>query len=324
MSMTPAETLLAKLHESKGIRKAPVATSPDDALSQFSAHIKWLVSRHIKKTYKDEYLVSWCFRKTRFFNRASELNAYCRVNLIVFDKCFDALLKGARGANSQITQSDFVRYNDIFSDYIFDIHLIAEHLEKQIDPNYIMFRGVKSRHVYTWQLFLLSRQLAVQSAFRDNHIHIEHKVGQITSIFALRQALEAKFERLIAVAIYNKNGDTPRLKHGFHHDFIKTHRQYFNFKAVDFDNLETIYQWCNEIVHRVYVPLVWQISYAHLLCKGLFESINTGHNQKWSINNSVEINNLSAMQTDFMSHFNLTYMHGIWALEAGEPEADTI
>jgi hypothetical protein len=170
----------------------------------------------------------------------------------------------------------------------------------------------------------LSRQLAVQSAFRDNPIGIDHRVGQLTSIFVLRQALEAKFERLVGVGIYNKYGDTPRLRHGFHHDFIKTHRQYFNFKAVDFDNLETIYQWCNEVVHRVYVPVVWQISYAHLLYKGLFESISTAPNEKWSINNAVEINNPSAMQTDFMGHFNLAYMHGIWALEAGEPEADTI
>jgi hypothetical protein len=94
------------------------------------------------------------------------------------------------------------------------------------------------------------------------------------------------------------------------------------FRSVDFGSLKKIYDWCNELVHRLYQPFAWQIAFSHSICGGLFNPVPTAPGVGWSIHNSVKINNPSEMQSAFMKHFCDTYKHGIWAVEAGEPEAD--
>lgn len=318
----PALTLFDKIHGSKGSEKASGRVSADKALSDFADHLKWLASRHVKKTYCEQYLVDGCFGKARALEKLSEVNAYCRTHLTVAGRSFDELLKELRRTSHKISHTILKRYADIVTDYIFDLRGIAEHLERQKDPTYSFLRGEKNYGVHTWEVFRLSRQLAIQSAFRGLPFHVDHKASQIASVFVLRQALEAKFERLIAVHIHNSSGQTPRLRHDFHYDFIANNPSYFTFRSVDFGRLKKIYDWCNEVVHRVYQPLAWQIAFAHSICGGLFNPVRTPPGAGWSIHNSVKINSLSEMQSAFVKHFFDSYEHGIWAVEVGEPEAD--
>ncbi len=318
---TPAQNLLGKCLTGEIFKKSSPSVSAEKAISEFSDHLKWLKSRHIKKSYSDEYLINSCFGKTRTLNNKDEANAYCRTHLVVAIKSFDELLKELRGNNQSVSHSNLRRYSEVVRDYVYDLKPIAEHLEKRKDPNYVFFSGAKSYHIYTFELFRLSRQLAIQSAFRKLPFHIDHKASQIASVFVLRQALEAKLERLIAVNLYNSTGSGPKLKHGFHYEFIASNPSYFTFNAVNFNFLEKIYEWCNEVVHRAYQPLAWQIAFAHSICGGLFYPINTPPNAAWSIHNAVEITNILEMQSAFINHFNKSYAHGIWAAEAREPEA---
>jgi hypothetical protein len=137
------------------------------------------------------------------------------------------LLKDLRRPSQKISYTLLKRYTEIITDYLSDLKAIAEHLERQKHPDYTFFRGGKNYGVHTWEVFRLSRQLAIQSAFRGLPFHVDHKTSQIASVFVLRQALEQKFEPLIAVRIYNSSGQTPRLRHDVHYDFIANNPYYF-------------------------------------------------------------------------------------------------
>ncbi len=314
--MTPAETLLKKIDGHDKIR-----ISAEGAITDFANHLSWLMQRHVKKSYKKEYLVSWVFSTKQSFEKKSEADGYCRANLVVAKLCFDSLVNNIQGNHTKPQYKDLMRYHELVRDFIHDLKPIAEYLERQKNPTYTFFHGHKSYSVHTWEVFRISQQLAVQSAFRNQYLHFDHKTARIVSVFVLRQALEAKFFRLVAVEIYNKTGDTPRLKHLFHYDFIEKNNSYFDFKAVTFLILKKIYQWCNDIVHRVYLPLAWEVDYAQQICQGLFFPLKTPASTHWSINNAVEINKCDQMQSAFIDHFCSEYDHGIWACEPIKPEA---
>jgi len=138
----------------------------------------------------------------------------------------------------------------------------------------------------------------------------------------LRQALEAKFERIVQVIPYNTSGDTPKLKHDFHYSFIKTNVARFQFTSVNFSLLEHIYQWCNVIVHSAVQPFAWQVPYAQETCSGLFASgPSRVRGGGWSIHGGVRILDKDSMQEAFAKHFCNSYDHGVWCIEYGEPEA---
>ena len=296
----PAHQILEKIDPVFGGHRRKVRASAEKCISDLLSHLNWLKCRHIKKEYSDEYLISTCFKKPKALKNNAEINAYCRAHLTVSIKELENLVKIMRGDASRVSCSNLRRYKEIVQDYL---------------------GGRKSYGVHSWEVFRISRQLAIQSAYRKQSFHIDHKTGQIASIFMLRQALEAKFERLVAVNIYNSSQQTPKLRHGFHYEFINNNPTYFEFKSVKFSFLKKIYDWCNVIVHRAFQPYAWQIAYAHSICSGLFVAGDLNENGGWSINGGVRIQSLSEMQTAFINHFCSSYDHGIWCMEAGKPEA---
>lgn len=321
----PVQSLLDKLSSTEGnLGKRPTSISSDQVLSDFNDYLKWLVQRHVKKAYSEQYLVSGCFSRTKTFKNSAESNAFCRAHLAVAAQEFEKLLQEMRGKNKNVSPSTFKQYSNIIRDYIFDLRTIVEHLEIQKDKNYSFFKGAKNYHVMTFEVFNLSRQLYAQSIFTKDKRQFERKTSQIASIFVLRQALEAKFERLVGVYISDEFKQTPKLRHGFHYEYIIHNMNYFDFNNVDLINLKKVYDWCHEIVHCVYQPLAWQITYAHSICSDLFFTRPTLPNQNWSINNSVRINNVNDMQQKFAKHFCTSYDHGIWSIDYEKPEAECI
>lgn len=317
----PVTNLLNKLEpEYRRLGKA-IRMPARQALSDFDDHLQWLVARHIKKIYQEKYLVDGCFAKSRIFKADSEVNAYCRVHLYVAAKQFKALLKDMKDVDGGISNKTIRKYSTIIREYIFDLKGIAEHLEGQKDKSYEFFSGSKSYGVRSEQVFRLSCQLAVQSTFKNIKSPIEHRSAQIASIFVLRQALESKFDKLIGVFLHDSMGQTPRIKHDFKYNFIKDNKTFFDFKAANFEFLKTVYDWCNEIVHGVYQPYAWQISYAHEICGGLFWSIKTPPGKAWSIHNAVEVIGVDDMQEAYVNYFLKEYHHGIWAILTRDPEA---
>jgi len=317
--MNSAQILLDKIgpHPSKASKRI----SANKAVEDFANHLDWLCSRHVKKSYNQSYLVGWVFGTKRTFNKKSEADGYCRANLLVANRCFKDLLVQMRGGRVKITSKSLQNYSEIVRSYVFDLKPVAEHLERQKDKDYVLFVGWQNYGVHTWEVFRVSRQLAIQSAFRGQLFHMDFKTSQIASVFVLRQALEAKFFRLVGVEIYNKDGDSPKLRHMFHYDFIVSHPHYFTFRHVAFTDLKKIYEWCNDVVHHVYHAVAWELDFAHEICKGLFNPVSVPPGSGWSINNAVEIKKVDDMQHEFMRHFVVSYHHGIWAIEAASPEA---
>jgi hypothetical protein len=315
----PAEVLLEKLRTSQR-SKASGRISAGKALSNFGDHLQWLMSRHIKKPLSDEYLAGICFGKIHALEGDAAVNAYCRVHLAIAADCFSELAAGLVKRSARKSKG-LKRNAEIIRNYLFDLKGIAEHLEQRKNPGYQFLSGAKNDNVRpTWQIFQLSRQLIIGAGLPESDFH--HSASKIAAVFVLRQALEAKFGQLVAVDVYNSFGQIPRLKHDFHYEFIADNPAYFSFKAVDFALLKKIYDWCNEVINRLYQPYAWQIAYAHKICSGLFDSPSSPSGGRRSTRDAVEIDNATGMQLAFMDRFISTYPQGIWALEAGTPEAN--
>lgn len=311
--------LLDKINAIDNLSKQKNSHSADTCVKNFLSHLQWLEDRHCKKTWPDEYLVSNCYNRFRWFATDAEASAYCRVNLYIATRQFEKLSKEMINAKGVITHQKLKQYKAIIRDYIFDLKPIAEHLERRKKKEYNFFTGQKNYGLMSWQIFLASRQLAAMSL--DKSIQLDHKASHIAATFMLRQALEAKFERVIHVTLHDKSGQNPKIRHDFNYNFIKDNQNFFAFTAVDFLLLRKIYTWCNTIVHKAIQPLVWQLTYALDISKGLFSDGPLNDNGGWSINGGVRITDTDQMQKSYIEHFCKTYEHGLWCTEQQTPEA---
>jgi len=316
----PVRQLLEKLDQSD--QPGKVKASSDKCITDFMQHIQWLKSRHVRKNYSNEYLVSTCFGKSRIFQKDCEAMAFCRAHLAIAVERFELLIKEMKGDQSSLSFQTLIRNKETIRDYLFDLKNIAEFLEKKKNPSYSFFEGWKAYGIDSLWIFHLSKQLANQRLLQQEKLFwFDHKGSQIASVFVLRQALEAKFSRIIGVNIFGERGQTPKLRHTFHYDFIDSNPHFFEFVSVEFKLLKRVYEWCNEIVHKVFQPYAWQIDYAHSICTGLFSSGDLSSKGGWSIHGGVRILDLQAMQSAFETHFCDSYDHGIWCLEYYKPEA---
>ncbi|WP_428384406.1 hypothetical protein [Nevskia ramosa] len=293
--------------------------SADKCIINFIAHLHWLKSRHCKTTYSDKYLVSVAFQKPKRFGSDAEVAAYCRVHLCVAILQLEKVVTQMRQGKSTVSAHSLRRYKLLLRDYLHDLKPIAEYLERRKNKNYAFFEGAKFYGVMAWQIFRASSQLSIMSL--NESIKLDHKVTHIAAIFMLRQALEAKFQRIVHVQIYDAEHQNPKLRHDFHYTFIKKNLSFYEFTSVSFELLEYIYTWCSVIVHKAYQPLVWQLSYALQVSSGLFSDGPLDHSGGWSINGGVRIKDTDHMQSSFAQHFCSSYDHGIWCLEPSTPEA---
>jgi hypothetical protein len=74
--------------------------------------------------------------------------------------------------------------------------------------------------------------------------------------------MELRFERLFAVYPTDRKGKPPKLKHGFHQEFIAANPQFFQANGFRVKELRDPYDWCSDIVRQAYQPYAWQISMA--------------------------------------------------------------
>lgn len=320
----PSELFLECTNADPTVVASLTDTDAGAATTAFVDHLKWLEARHVKRaTHSNEYLISNVFRKAAPFFADPEATAYCRCHLRVAIQQLEVLLHSIAPPPQQISLALLQQHKEVLRDYVFDLIEIATFLEQKRDPNYVFLSGGKNPTVHSWELYVLGRQLAIQSSFRDKGVHYQHKTAQIAAIFVLRQALELRFERLIAVYPRGPKGETPRLRHGFHFDFIVAQPHHFTFRGFQFEHLRQVYDWCSEIVHVAYQPYVWQSAWAFELCAPLLGSHQVPFGERWSIHNGVGVADLAEMQSAFCAYFLANYDHGIWSLIATKPEAET-
>ncbi|ESZ26595.1 hypothetical protein X733_29450 [Mesorhizobium sp. L2C067A000] len=292
-------------------------------MSDFLADITALDSRHNRgKRLTQDQLAEQVFRRSPTFRDEKAVIPFLRYQLRVALEELEILEREMREqGNGSITFVVLSRCGPIIRDYIFDLREILVVLQKNV-PGWKFFDGLKNSTVTSWQVYILARGLAFQSVqISDGKPLFEHKTAQIGSIFVLRQAMELRFERLIAVYPIDPKDKSPKLRHGFHQEFIAENPQFFRADGFQVKKLRHLYDWCSEIVHQAYQPYAWQISMAMRRAGDLLQSRRTPMNQAWSIYNAVEITDTEAMQAAYESHFLANYGHGTWRFVRERPEA---
>lgn len=316
----PAIALYDILNHKNG---APSTTDAmaDNAMSDFLAEVIRLDKRHNKKPISQDHLVAQLFGHSGVFKNEMSYIPYFRIHLRAAAEQLGKLDGEMRSRNNgAITLTELVRFSDTLIDYVFDLNEVVRFLQRNVD-GYVFINGFKTSQVTSWEVFLLAKGLAYQSSQTGPARQFCHKTAQIASIFVLRQAMELRFERLIAVYPINDKGLPPRLRHGFHQDFIVAHPQFFVADGFEIEKLRHLYDWCSGIVHLAYQPYAWQIAIALQRGGELLHTRSAPTNKAWSIYNAVEIPDVSAMQTAYEDHFLATYGHGSWRMTRMKPEA---
>lgn len=289
----------------------------DKAVSDYLVELQRLNALHNKKRPPAAYLIEQVFGRGRAFTDTKAYIPFARCHLWVALEQFTNLVSQMRDpANGAITVGQIVRYKDTLRDYLFDLLDFVPFLQRKV-AGYVYFSGAKSFGVHTWQLYLLSQSLASHAAHRTA---LDNKAAQIASIVTLRQALELRFQRLVSVYPTDKKGKPPKLRHGFHYDFIVENGRFFHAPGVDFTGLKHLYDWCSEVVHQAYQPYAWQVAWAVERGGQLLgaQAATGGH---WNLANAVTISDVEAMQAAFEAHFLQTYSHGEWRMIRMRPEA---
>lgn len=316
----PAHQLLDVLRPAQGAQPATDAQAAK-AVSDFMALLISLENKHAKKDWSNEYLISNVFGRSRPLKNDAERGAHCRTHLKIAVRQISRLISNLNDpVTGSISAAKVESHKDILTDYVFDLAEIIPWLERK-NPAFIYLEGGKNADVHSWQVYLLSRQLAYQSVRSNQPKYFDHKPAQIAAIFVLRQSLELRFERLVGVYPEDRKGKPPRLWHGFHQEFINAYPQFFLCRGFDIKELRPVYDWCSEIVHLAYQPFAWQLDWSLELCGRLLGTRKTSAGQAWNIANAVEIIDVADMQTRFESYFLQNYDHGSWRMTRTKPEA---
>lgn len=294
----------------------------DKAVSDLLTEIAALDLRHNKgKPIRPDQLDEQLFRRSPKFESDRAAIPYLRYNLRVAHEELARLLRELRDPTSGLlTAATLIQFSSIFRDYLFDLREILVPLQQQV-AGWTFFAGGKNSGISSWEAYRLAHSLSIQSAWSPTGIYLDHKASQIASILVLRQAMELRFERLIAVYPHDAKGNAPKLRHGFHQDFINTNPRFFKTGTWSIKQLRHLYDWCSEIVHQAYQPYAWQSAFAIRRAGDLFNSRAAAPNAAWSIYNAVEILDVEAMQTAYEHYFLSTYGHGSWRMTRAKPEA---
>jgi hypothetical protein len=318
---SPAHALLQILDSPSSAPPADAAA--DQAVTDFLDHLVAIQQAQKAKQWSERYLIEGVFGRSRKFNNDVERQLYCCVHLKVAIDELKALLQELRDPTSgAITYARLAPWKATIEDFVFDLATIIPFLQRNV-AGYIYLRGYKNPTVHSWEVYVLAKGLAYQSAYWANGPALDHKAAQIAAIGVLRQALELRFTRLVAVYPTDRKGKSPKLRHGFHQDFVIANPTLFRAQAFSISDLRSVYDWCSEIVHQAYQPYAWQTSWAIRLASRLLASRSSPQGMAWSIANAVAVPDIPAMQAAFEEHFLASYDHGEWQMTRQRPEALT-
>lgn len=302
--------------------RLPTDQEAEDAMILLLRQITELDARHNKgKNISDDQLAEQVFRKDPRFADHRQFLPYARYQLrvahIELNRLVDTMRESGGG---RLTYEILWDFRDFINDYLFDCREILGPIQKNV-ADWKFFDGHKNSGVTSWEIFRLANNLAWQSTVNEPGQRLTHKTAQIAAIVVLRQAMEKRFERLISVYPVDRNGKGPKLKHGFHQDFISKYPSFFASEGFEIAKLRHLYDWCSEIVHQAYQPYTWLITFALRRAGALLRSKAAAEGERWSIFNAVRIADIDAMQTAYENHFLETYGHGEWKFFRDKPEA---
>ena len=322
MSASPASRLLSIL-DTGSERSVVTDAQANRAVQDVIDHLKSVETTQKKqKAWQETYLVERVFSRTRKFTTEHEETNWLRCHLRVGLTQFENLVASLRTDNSgTLSLAQLDQWKDVFVDYVYDFNTVVTPLVQRSVPDYHFIKGGKNRTVHSWEVFRLAQHLHYMSPFWGHGSGPEHKNSQIAAIGVLRQSLELRFDRLVGVYPLDKKGKSPKLRHGFHQDFVVKNPQFFQPQNFSISELKPMYDWCSEIVHQAYQPFAWQISWAIELAGRLMNPRQPMSGGAWSIDNAVHVMDVREMQTAFEDHFLASYDHGQWKFAKIRPEA---
>lgn len=299
--------------------------SPDFAwlaLDQFVELVSSFKKAHVRKKPKNLYLAEKVFSVKELFD-ISDYRQYCRGNLymgaVKLASLVDEIKAAASGTNRDVEV--IKRFKDVLHDYLFDLKWVIDFLEGEKRPGFRLFDGGKSVRTETFHVYHFSRSLAYSAHANENVLSHFHKEAQTVSAFVLRQALELKFERAVNVDLRGSDAKKPRLKHGFHYQFMLSNPELFKCEGTELPVIKKIYDWCSHIVHTGHQPWIWQMPYAFDLCSSLFGWGDLNSRGGGTVFGGIRVMDVPAMQLRFMEHFVKSYDHGLWCMSPLKPEA---
>jgi hypothetical protein len=283
------------------------------ALTAFVAYLQELASKHAKQWLGD-YVAQVCFRKEIDFSSDTEFTQFARVSLVLAANQLATILKGLV---DKPAGSPLLRLREVLRDYVFDLKRYVEWLERR--HHITLFAGGKNYRIESFQLFMLARQLGHGSGDLG-----DHKTSQAACIFALRQALEARFFRAIGVDLLDQYGQTPKTRHGLQMDFIAGNPQFFELTGCSLAQIQHVYKWSNDIVHGAYQPLAWQVAHALEVSAPIFGAGPHRGGKGFSAHGAIQIKQIDEMRQAFLAYFASEYHHRIWCATFFDPDAGTI
>jgi hypothetical protein len=207
-TITPAQALLKVLNPVPRAQAAlPSDAAADKAMADFLADIAALDRKHNRgQSLSQDQLAEQIFRQSPTFKDERAIIPYLRYQLRVALEELTILDREMREQNNgSITYAVLSRYGRVIIDFLFDLREILPFLQRK-EAGWTFFNGVKNSHATSWEIFGLARGLAFQSTYVASGPPFDHKIAQIASIFVLRQAMELRFERLIAVYPNDRKG----------------------------------------------------------------------------------------------------------------------
>jgi len=171
-----------------------------------------------------------------------------------------------------------------------------DQIMKKKDPNFRFVEGFKSYAQNSIWMFREAKNLFWSSTVTNKN-PLSHMSSVSLAVFALRQAIEIRFRRVIGITkIVDENVSDAKLRHDFILDFVGKNLDLIELKVGSMTNLALIYKWTNFSIHTGGMPKIWEMQFALDFCNNVFQPDAPDPKKGWSINSSVKIKDYAELK----------------------------
>ena len=266
-----------------------------EAIENFSSFVNEISQKYIKKDHSAdlEYLLGAILKDERTLKNETDKRNFCKISLTVANKYLQEAVTQIKNHSGNLKDKNVYKHCEIIRDYLHDIKPFVEYFMHKDEPGFVLINGGKSYENYSYEMNRIANNLYWNSLYRSNIM--DQKMSINLSNFALRQALELKFKRILGIYdVYTKNLDGPKLRHDFFPEFINNNASHFTIPYDHLAFLINVYKWTNRTIHIGENPRIWELRLALDYLAPFFkwgEGISITGKVTTSINGAIKINN---------------------------------
>jgi len=271
---TYVSDLLAKLRDVK-ITKVPPPPkreiSTAKCLKGFQAYLNHLTATSLKKDHSANasYVIGALFKNERAISKDVDLYSYAKINLALANRKLNDVIAEIEKSDPKLAYHSVRSCGDLIHEFVFDVRPFVEYFEQKKNPAFVLFKGWKSYHNSTTELFLISNNLYWNGSYKQNIF--DRKMASNIAVFTLRQALELKFKRLCGVIdVLTDKMDGVKIRHDYFPDFIRLNSELYVLPEMNITDLVAVYKWTNKTIHNAVNPRIWELRFAQDFCRPLF------------------------------------------------------